>query len=172
MKTRETMETHNWPTGTVLIASDTICGGLDKKRLSRKNKVKVRCFPGATINNMFHYLKPLLEKKLDYRILHVSTNDAITKTSEVILNELMELKLHIENMLPSCVVIISQPTIRLDSAKASLTIKHINEKLCTSNINVMRNGKTTNHISKKGLHLNVRGTGRLALNIITHIRHL
>ena len=120
---------------------------------------------------MFHYLKPLLEKKPDYVILHVSTNDAITKTSEV--KWINGIKVAIENTLPSCVVIISEPTIRLDSAKASLTIKHINEKLRTSNINVMRNGNiTTDHISKKGLHLNAKGTGRLALNIITHIRHL
>ena len=94
MKTRETMETHKWPTGTVLIASDSICGGLDEKRLSRKDKVQVRCFPGATINNMFYYLKPLLEKPA-YVILHVSTNDAIIKTSEVILDEVMESKSHI-----------------------------------------------------------------------------
>ena len=76
---------------------------------------------------MFYYLKPLLEKKPDY--INVSTNDIITKTSDIILNELMELKFHIENTLPSCTVIISEPTIRLDNAKASLTIKYINEKL-------------------------------------------
>ena len=86
----------------VLIASVSICGGLDEKRLSKNNTAKVRCFPGATINNMFYYTKPLLEKKPDYIILHVSTNDAITKTSDIILNELMELKSHIENTLLSC----------------------------------------------------------------------
>ena len=84
----------------------------------------------------------------------------------------MELKSHIENTLPSCTVIIPEPTIRLDSAKASLTIKHINEKLRNMNINMLRNDNiTANHISKKGLHLNAKGTGRLGLNIITCIRY-
>ena len=184
MKTREmnavAMETHKWPTETVLIVSDSICCDLDEKRLSRKNKVKVRCFPGASISNMFHYLKPLLEKKPDYVIASLvetcrsaRLNGAITKTSEVVLNELMEVKWHIENTLSSCVVIISEPTIRLDCAKASLAIKDMNEKLRTSNTNVMRNGNIPfDHSSKKGLHLNAKGTGRPALNIITYIRHL
>ena len=114
-KTQETStesnQTHKGPAGIVLIASDSICGGLDEKRLSKNNKAKVRCFPGATINNMFYYLTTLLEKKPDYIILHVSTN-AITKTSDIILNELMALKSHIENTLPSCTVIISEPTIK------------------------------------------------------------
>ena len=71
------------------------------------------------------------------------SSSRLVMQSEVILNELMELKSHIENTLPSCVLIISEPTIRLDSAKASLTIKHINEKLRTSNRNVIRNGNIT-----------------------------
>ena len=54
----------------------------------------------------------------------------------------MELKSHIENTLPSCTVIISEPTIRLDSAKG-LTIKHINEKLRNMNINMLRNDNIT-----------------------------
>ena len=83
------METHKWPTGTVLIVSDSICGGLDEKRLSRKDKIKVRCFPGGTINNNVSLFKIDIREKPDYVILHVTTNDAITKTSEVILNELM-----------------------------------------------------------------------------------
>ena len=34
----------------------------------------------------------------------------------------------------------------------------------------MSNGNlTTDHVSKKGLHLNGKGTGRLALNIITYL---
>ena len=111
-------------TGIVLIASDSIVGGFDDKRLGRKNKVKVRCFPGATINNVLLF-ETIIREKPDYIILHVSTT--ITKTLEVILNELMELIF--EKTLPSCIIIISEPTIRLDSAKASLLIKHINEKL-------------------------------------------
>ena len=46
-------------------------------------RVKVRSFPDATINDMYYYLNPLLGKQPDYVILHVSTNDAISMTSDV-----------------------------------------------------------------------------------------
>ena len=89
-----------------------------RETIKQINKVKVKCFPGATINNVFHYLKPLLEKKPDYVSLHVSTNDAITKT-------LMELKLHIENTLPSCVVIILEPTNKILTAQKQVSQSNI-----------------------------------------------
>ena len=166
-------EVYKWPSGTILIAADSICNKLDEKRLSRNNRVKVRSFPGATINDMYSYIKPLLEKQPDYIILHISTNDAVTKTSESILTELLQLKLYVETTLPSCVVIISEPILRLDNAKANFTIKHLSDKLRNLNIKLLPNRNITNdHLSKRGLHLNERGTGRLALNIITYIRHL
>ena len=118
---------------------------------------------------MYSYIKPLLEIQPDYIILHISTNDAVTKTSESILTEL----LYVETTLPSCVVIISKPILRLDNAKANYTIKHLSDKLRNLNIKLLPNRNITNdHLSKRGLHLNERGTGRLALNIITYIRHL
>ena len=60
---RETNQTHKWPAGTVLIASDSICGGLDEKRLSRNNKAKVRCFPGATINKHVLLFETIIREK-------------------------------------------------------------------------------------------------------------
>ena len=120
----------------------------------------------------YHYLERLLQKQPDYVILHVSTNDDM-KTSEYILTGRLQLKTNIESTLPSCILIISEPIIRIDNAKTSFTIKNLIDKLCQLNIKQIFNGNiTTDHISKKGLHLNARGTGRLALNIITHIRHL
>ena len=57
---------------------------------------------------MYYYLNPFLGKQPDYVILHVSTNDAISMTSDVLLKELLLLKVHIESTLPSLVVIISE----------------------------------------------------------------
>ena len=169
----ETQNVRKWSTGTVLIAADSICNNLDEKRIGRNNRVKVRCFPGATINDMYHYLQPLLDKQPDHIILHISTNDAILKTSEEILTDLLQLKSHIESTLPSCNVIISEPIMRCDNGKANITIKHLIEKLRRLNIRLLYNGNITkDHLSKKGLHLNMKGTGRLALNIITYIRQL
>ena len=92
------------------------------------------------------------------------TNGAIMKTSEYILTELSKLKTHIESTLTSSIMIISKPIIR--NAKASFTIKNLIDELRKLNIKQIYNGSiTTDHISKKGLDLNAKGTERLALNI-------
>ena len=83
---------------------------------------------------MYYYLKPLLNKQPNYIILHVSTNDAISKTFETILTELLQLKSHIELTLPSCNVIKSETITRSDNAKANITIKHLIGKLRSLNI--------------------------------------
>ena len=96
---------------------------------------------------MYYYLDPLLGDQLDY--------------------------VHIESTLPSCVVIISEPTTPYDDAKARLTITHLVEKLRNLDIKLLWNSNIMReHVSKKGLHLNARGTGRLTLNIIAYIRHI
>ena len=87
--------------------------------------VKVRTFSGSKINNTYSYNDPLLNKELDCILLHVGTNDAPYKSSEFILTELLQLKSYIENVLPEVIVILSQPTMRIDNAKAGLTLKYL-----------------------------------------------
>ena len=45
--------------------------GIVERRMSSKQVSKVRKFRGPTINDMYHYLIPLLEKKTDHVILDV-----------------------------------------------------------------------------------------------------
>ena len=79
------MATNNqlWKNDTTLIMGDSTVTGLMEKKMSRNRKVKIRFFPGAKINDMFHYAIPLLEKKPDYVILHVGTNDAPSKLVQI-----------------------------------------------------------------------------------------
>ena len=122
---------------------------------------------------MYSYLTPLLKKEPSVVLLHIGSNDASSKTSEVILTELLQLKHHIESCLPSCRVIISHPTLRLDNAKAGLTITNLVKKLNGLNIPCMVNSNIKfNHLSRKGHHLNDYGIKRMAMNIISLIRHL
>ena len=53
---------HSWKPNTILITGDLLLQGIDERRLSRKESVKVRIFRGATIDDM--YLQPLLKKVL------------------------------------------------------------------------------------------------------------
>ena len=45
----------------------------------------------------------------------MGTNDINMSTSDEIIDNLLELKLHIENILPDSTVILSQPIIRTDT---------------------------------------------------------
>jgi len=47
------IDNHEWQGKTLCIIGDSIINGLDEKRLQRNGiKVKVRCFPGSTINDV------------------------------------------------------------------------------------------------------------------------
>ena len=52
-----------WRKNTVLIVGDSMISGIDQQRLSIKGGiVKVRLFSGATINDMYACINPLLTK--------------------------------------------------------------------------------------------------------------
>ena len=161
---------HLWKSNTVLVG-DSIINGLMEKRMGKN--VKVRSFPGANIKDMYSYLIPLIEKKPKHVILHVSTNDAINKSSDELTNELLHLKQHIERSLPESVIIISYPTIRVDKIEAKKTLIKLRENLSILNINVIENDNIKEeHLGKGGLHLNAKGSGRLAMNYISYMQHL
>ena len=67
--------------------------------------MKVQDFRGATIDDLKHHLVPLLKKKPEHIIMHIGTNDAVSKTSGQILDELLQLKQYITNTLPTYRVI-------------------------------------------------------------------
>ena len=65
-----------------LIAGDSMINGINEKRISTDFKsVKVRCFRGATIDDMSFNLIPLLGKKPAPLDLHVETNHLSNETS-------------------------------------------------------------------------------------------
>ena len=113
------------------------------------------------------------EKTYKHIILHVSTNDAIDKSSIELTDELMQLKEFVELSLPGSIVILSLPTIRLDNNRANYNLADLRKNLATLNISAIQNKNITEeHLGKSGLHLNARGCGRLAMNYISCIRHL
>ena len=66
-------DVHLWRKGTTLITGDSILYGIDEKKICQNGSVKVRVFPGATIEDLKDcYIKPLLRKQPSKVILHVS----------------------------------------------------------------------------------------------------
>ena len=118
---------HTWPAGTCVIVGDSIITGIDEKRFSKNRLVKLHDFRGATLADINHHIIPILKKKADVIILHVGTNDSVSRTFREILDDLLQLKSAITKTLPNCQVIFSQPTLRVDNGKAALTLHRLNE---------------------------------------------
>ena len=66
--------------------------GINEKRLSKKYPVKVRPFPGASADDMHHYLRHLLQKWPDTIILHVGRNTCVNESSRIALEKILNLK--------------------------------------------------------------------------------
>lgn len=162
-----------WQEDTILVVGDSILCGIDEQRLGKKKFVKVRVFPGARLDDFFRYLPPLLDKCPSHIILHGGTNDAPHWTSNVIADKMLKIISFVKSILPMCDIIISYPVLRMDEAKASLTVRKLRSDLnalclpCITHDNI-----TEKHLGKKGFHLNARGLGRIALNILACIRRL
>ena len=86
----------------MLIFGDSTISGLKERKMSRNRKIKLKYLPGAKIENMYHYVIPLLEKKPENIILHPGTNDIPYKPGTNILNDLNELEDFVPETLPSC----------------------------------------------------------------------
>ena len=80
-------------------------------------------------------LAPLLQKKPEYVVLHVSTNDSTILSADNVLKELIQLKHYVESSVPGITVIISEPITRYDdNALACLRVRHLQEKIRKLNI--------------------------------------
>ena len=118
-------------------------------------------------------IKSTLKREPNQIILHVGTNNATNLTARDILDKLQELKSKILNARKSCKFIISQPTLHSYNGKAALTNHHLCNLLEELNIDIVNNRNIgSKHLGGKGLHLNLHGTARLALNLKAAIRKL
>ena len=163
-----------WKPNTVLIIGDSLLNGIQEKKMSKDGTIKVRAFPGAVINDMYKFIQPHMERKPSKIILHIGTNDAVGKTSDEILYELLQLKAFIMqkyNITP----VISWPTLRTDRAKAKYVILELWKRLEQLNIPSISNTNITEDCLGKGgknpgLHMNPKGYGRLAMNFLSYNR--
>ena len=153
--------------GTCVIRGDSILNGLIEENLSKQHNVRIRKFPGATVDDLNYHVHPILRKKPNYIIIHIGTNNATHSIFREILDKLLKLKTLIKETLPETEVTFSAPTIRSDNGKAALTVKNLCGHLLDLNMDILssRNIKSK-HLGHKGLHLNKAGSIRLAKNII------
>ena len=119
---------------------------------------------------MFSYIVPLIRKRPPCIIFHIGTNDGREKSADVLLDELLQLKLFISNQIPSTKIVISQPTTGNDNTKAKETIRDLINKTDLLDIPMTDNRNIElEQVCRKGLHLNKLGTNKLSLNYISFI---
>ena len=132
------------------------------RHMLSKRLVKVRKFPGATVNDMYHYLIPLLEKKSHHVILHVGTNDAVNYKGTVIVDTLLQLKSFIHEKLPRTNVIVSKPIMKVGTKQLENVTTGVNSKLCELDIDII----DRSHLNGTELHLDGKGIFLFAKNSI------
>ncbi|CAB3993771.1 Hypothetical predicted protein [Paramuricea clavata] len=61
-----------------VIVGDSILKHLNPRKIGTygiNGKANIKTFPGASIEDMLHYVKPTIEKQFDHIILHIGTNN-------------------------------------------------------------------------------------------------
>ena len=147
--------------------------GISKKRIYTNFKsVNVRCFSGATIDDIYFNLIPLLRKKPAALVLHVGTNNSSNETFQIY-DKLLNLVHFVKENNRNCDVVLSSPIDKLDDRKAALTIKRLNSLLSESSLDIIDNSNIGHSfLGMHGLHLNEHGVGKLALNFVKRIRSI
>ena len=152
---------------------DSMSEDLDERKVSSKRVVKVRKFSGATTDDMYHYLMPLIQKQPDNVILHVGTNDASSCNSSEIVNNRLKLRSFISQKLPNANIILSKPIMRSDTAAGKITIEEVNKQLNDFDFDMIDNSNLSRaHLNGRGLHLNTKSMLQFAKNLIEGIRKL
>ena len=129
-----------WPDHTVLITGDDVIDDVTPVTTrwssphppsSTRYQVEVRPYPGACIDDMYDYLKPLLRRRPSHVILHVGFHDTsnVNKTSVDILTEIINLKTFIETVVVGITVFVSCPVVRCDDEVADLKIVYIRDMM-------------------------------------------
>ena len=72
----------------VYIVGDSIIRNLKGNLMSKNKTVKVRSFPGSTIDDMTDFIKPILRRAPESVITHIGTNDLKTKSEDEIIKNL------------------------------------------------------------------------------------
>ena len=173
----EENKTHvNLEKKTVVILGDSIVKNVQGWKLPNNSSSKslVKAFPGAKVDDIFHYVKPTLIHHPDEIIIHVGTNDVKHSSPKTIAEHITDLGKCIVADSPETKVSISSLLCRSDDHSLDMKVKEVNKHLSTfasqsgwkfishSNISGV-------HLNASGLHLNRLGTETLLNNFTKHI---
>ena len=102
--------------------------GLNGWRMNDKdNLVRVRSFPGATIDDMDDYIKPSTRAKPDSLIIHIGTKNLTCDGPKEVVHKINKLGQAIQNDSPNTNIAISELAPRKDSRELKSSVKSVNK---------------------------------------------
>ena len=121
-----------------VILGDSIVKNIQGHKLGKADghRVVVKLFPGATTEDMRHYIKPTLDKSPDQILLHVGTNDLKNLQPNEVADKVADLARAVDKT--STTIAVSELTTRGDSLENS--VKAVNKRLkqlLIGNVSVM-----------------------------------
>ena len=156
----------------VIVAGDSIIKDLNGIMMSRKNNVKIHCFPGSTTEDMTDFVKPFLKKNPSHFIFHVGTNYLSCNSPDKIVDSINSLAEIVSSKGVRCSV--SDLTVRKDRlSENAIEVNRLSKDSIGGKIGIIDNTKLNeSHLSGSQLHLNRRGSVALACNMINCIKSL
>ena len=136
--------------------------------MSKRETIKIRTFPGATIGDMKFFIISHLRKSPDKIVLRVGTNDVPHATPKEMFNAIKDLKSFIQKYAPELKIIISTPVLRVDKASGNGINKRYIDILKEAKVDCIFNDNIAEfNIDQYGLHINESGSAVLAKNLIS-----
>ena len=115
-----------YPPNSCVLMGGSILNGVIEINLSNHRSVKIRKFPGATVDDLQHHALLIIWKQPKYLIIDAGTKDAAKFTSRDISSKLLQLKSFIHEKLSDAEITISTPTLRSDKGKVALMVLTVN----------------------------------------------
>ena len=151
----------------LMIFSDSMFKGIDKKAISQDLNIDMYCHGGCTVECMYTHVELIGREKPDIALIHVGTSNCTSNTSDEVISKLEDLYEHVRNISPLTEVFLALPTIRLDNRRANCILGNLNKKMRRSRIPTLEHiNITESHLSKGLLHLSDKGKKRMTTNLM------
>ena len=128
-----------YPPNTCVLMGDSILNGVIESNISNDRPLKVRKFPGATVDNVRYYALPIIWKQPKFLVIHMGNNHAVKFTSRDILNKLLQVKSFIQEKFADAVSTFSTPTLRSVNGKMALMVRQLTNHLINLKIDILDN---------------------------------
>jgi hypothetical protein len=146
-----------------------------KRRMNSNERIYVRSFPGATVEDLEDHVKPTMRHSPDLIVLHAGTNNLRSEMpAKRIAENIMKLALEIKSDTND--VMLSSLICRSDDVNLNQKLLDVNRHLqeeCNRYSLVFINNNNidaSKHLNGGGLHLNFDGTLALSRNLLDSIK--